>query len=146
MGLITESLRSDSRVELAHVAALPLAEPVCEELKAAAQEWLAGAEMQFRHIETAHRFAKAITNARPIECLCDVLQHHERYGGGLRWFVLRNGLVEPRTPPLAGFSLYRFRLWSVCRLATQCRVLHNMPPAIRNDDSAEDEALEVADE
>jgi len=146
MRLITESIRKDSRVELGHVAALPSAVSVCEKLKAAAQEWLEDAEMQLRHIETAHRFARAITTARPIECLRDVLQHHESNGGGLRWFVLRNGRVEPRTPPLAGFSLYRFRLWSVCRLATQCRVLRNMPPAIRNDDSREDEALEAADE
>lgn len=102
--------------------------------------------MQIRHIETAHRFAKAIKSARPIECLSDVLQHHERYGGGLRWFVLHNALVEPRTPPRAGSSLYRFRLWSVCRLATQCGVLDNMPSAIQEDGSAEDEALEADDE
>jgi hypothetical protein len=146
MGLINELLRNDNRLELADVAALPSAERVCEELKAAAQGWLGGAEMQPRHIETAHRFAKAITNARPVECLRDVLQHHERYGGGLRWFVLRNGRVEPRTPPLPGFSLYRFRLWSVCRLATQCGVLRNMPSAIGNDHSAEDAALEAADD
>ena len=87
--------------------------------------------MQLRHIETAHRFASAITNARPIECLRALLQHHEVYGGGLRWFVLRNGGVEPRTPPRAGSSRYRFRLWSLCRLATQCGVLRNMPLCIR---------------
>ena len=113
---------------------------------AAAQEWLKGAEMQLRHIETAHRFASAIPSAQPIECLRALLQYHEMYGGGLRWFVLRNGRVEPRTPPLAGSSRYRFRLWSLCRLATQCGVLRNMPPAIRDDDSGEDETLEAADE
>jgi hypothetical protein len=139
MDLVAESLQNDSRVELADLAALPAAAPICEDLMTAAQEWRKNAEMQLRHIEKAHCFASAIPSARPIECLRALLQHHEVYGGGLRWFVLRNGWVEPRTPPRAGSSRYRFRLWSLCRLATQCGVLSTMPSALRTDVEADEE-------
>jgi hypothetical protein len=146
MDLIAKSLQNASRVELADVAALPDAPRVCDELKAAAQEWNMNTEMQLRHIERAHLFASAIPSARPIECLRAILQHHEVYGGGLRWFVLRDGWVEPRTPPRAGSSGYRFRLWSLCRLATQCGVLRNMPDALFGDDESEaDESSEDTD-
>jgi hypothetical protein len=127
------------------VAALPDAVRVCDELTVAAQEWLKNPDMQIRHIERAHRFASAITNTRPIDCLRALLQHHEVYGGGLRWFVLRNGWVEPRTPPRDGSFGYRFRLWSLCRLATQCGVIRKMPPALLRDEKA-DETSEDGDE
>jgi len=147
MDFVAESLQNDSRVELADLVALPEAAPICEELMAAAQEWRTNPAMQLRHIETAHRFASSIASTRPIECLRALLQHHEVHGGGLRWFVLRNGRVEPRTPTRGGSSRYRFRLWSLCRLATQCGVLRNMPLAVRGDDEAEeDETSEAADE
>jgi hypothetical protein len=72
-----------------------------------------------------------------MKCLSSLIDYHERYGGGLRWFVLRNGRVEPRTPSRIGSSGYRFRLWSLCRLATQCGVLHKMPAALRRNNEAE---------
>ena len=87
MDLVAKSLQNKSRVELAEVAALPQAVPVSEALMAGAQEWRKDTQMQLRHIETAHRFVSAIPSARPIECLRALLQHHELYGGGLRWFV-----------------------------------------------------------
>ena len=69
------------------------------------------------------------------------------YGGGLRWFVLRNDRVEPCTPWRGGSSRYRFRLWSLCRLAAQCGVLRDMPIALREDAEAEeDETAEAANE
>jgi hypothetical protein len=147
MDLIAKALSNESKVPLTHVAALPAAAPLCEELMAAAQEWRKGAEMDLRHVETAHRFANGISSARPVECLRALLQHHEVHGGGLRWFVLRNGKVEPRTPLRYGSSRYRFRLWSLCRLATQCGVLGDMPLALRRDTEAEEDgASEGADE
>jgi len=48
--------------------------------------------------------------------------------------VLRNGHVEPRLPPLTNASGYRFRLWSLCRLATQCGVIRDMPAGLREED------------
>jgi hypothetical protein len=116
-------------------------------LAAAAKEWTKRAEMQLRHIDTAHHFALAFPSAQPMACLSALLQHHEAHGGGLRWFVLRNGRVEPRTPSRTGSSGYRFRLWSLCRLAAQCGVLHGMPAALRaNDEADEAETLGGADE
>jgi hypothetical protein len=147
MDLIAEALNKDGRVALTDVAKIPSAATICKELVAAAREWRRNAGMQqLRHIETAHRFAGAFPNAQPAECLRALLAHHERYGGGLRWFALRNGRIEPRTPPRAGSSRYRFRLWSLCRLATQCGVLRYMPLALRGDEVEEDENSEAADE
>ncbi len=147
MDLLAESLQNHSRVRLADTAAHPQAAAVCEELMAAAQEWRHRAKMQLRHIETAHRFAGAVPGVRPVECLGALLQHHETYGGGLRWFVLRDGWIEPRTPWRSGSSRYRFRLWSLCRLAAQCGVLRNMPVALLRDvESEEDETGEAVHE
>ena len=96
--------------------------------------------MQVRHIEAAHRFARHHSEGpEPSTAYDRLLQHHEMHGGGLRWFVLRNGCVEPRTPPRAGSSRYRFRLWSLCRLAAQCGVLRTMPLALRTDSDAEED-------
>ena len=138
MDLVAIPLLSKSHVKLADVAALPDAVLVCKELMAAAQDWRKGADLRLRHIETAHRFAIAIPSAQPIKCLRALLQHHENFGGGLRWFVLRDDRVEPRTPPRSGSPRYRFRLWSLCRLATQCGVLRDMPLPILEDDEAEE--------
>jgi hypothetical protein len=113
---------------------------------AAAQDWRKDVTMQLRHIETAHRFANAIPQSDPIECLEKLLQHHEIYGGGLRWFVLRNGWVEPRTVPRVGSSRYRFRLWSLCRLAAQCGAIRSMPTALRYDTEAEEDDTSEADD
>jgi len=147
MDLVADNLRKGSRVALSEIAAHPAAGPICKKLMAAAQEWRKIADLQLRHVETAHQFASAIPKARPIDCLRALLRHHEFHGGGLRWFVLRNGWVEPRTPPLAHSSRYRFRLWSLCRLATQSGVLRKMPPALRDDDEADEiEASETSNE
>jgi len=140
MDLMARALAQNARLFLAEVAALPEAKPICKELFNAARAWLAVADLQIRHIETAQRFAVAINTAQPSGCLNRLLYHHEVFGGGLRWFVLRNGRIEPRTPPGAGTSSYRFRLWSLCRLATQCCVIRSMPLALRQDAEAEEDA------
>lgn len=145
MDLVAASLRKESRVKLSEVAALQRASDVCDELVAAAQEWRKNTEMPVRHIERAHRFASAIPSRRPAECLSALIQYHEMYGGGLRWFVLRNGWVEPRTPSRVGSSRYRFRLWSLCRLATQCGVLKKMPSGL-DDEIEEAETSEAGDD
>lgn len=144
MDIIAEVLRAAMMRDKPYVLLKEIAQHkdaagVCKELMAAAQAWRKGVEMPLRHIEAAHRFAGAITTDRPIECLRALLQHHEVYGGGLRWFVLRNGRVEPRMPPANSASRYGFRLWSLCRLATQCGVLKTMPAALRNDPAYLDE-------
>lgn len=130
MEVIADVLRDKPDIAIKEVAQHKNAASVCKELLAAAQAWRKAPDMQMRHIEAAHRFAEAITTDQPIECFRILLLHHETYGGGLRWFVLRNGRVEARTPPTNSASRYGFRLWSLCRLATQCGVLKTMPKAL----------------
>jgi hypothetical protein len=139
MDLIATALGNKSSVALKDVAAHFNAAAVCSELRSAADAWRGAGAMQPRHIEQAHRFASAITNQHPLACLRAVLEHHEIHGGGLRWFVLRDGKVEARSRPRAGSSRYRFRLWSLCRLGAQCGVLRGMPAALRGDNEAEEE-------
>lgn len=147
MDVIAAALGSQSSIKLADVAKLDSAKKACSALMTAAKEWRRYAGVQLSHIDKAHRFVSAIKSAQPSQCLKMLLQHHETYGGGLRWFVLRNGLIEPRTLPHAGTSRYRFRLWSLCRLATQCGVLRKMPRAISDDVEAKEyEAEEASDE
>jgi hypothetical protein len=147
MDLVAESLGGKSRIALADIAARPDAARTCDELAEAAEAWRALPDHAVRHIQAAHRFAHAIPGPRPSECLRAVLAHHEVYGGGLRWFVLRDGKVEPRTPPRAGSARYRFRLWSLCRIASQCGVIRGMPPALRDDDDADEaESSEDSDD
>jgi hypothetical protein len=142
MDIVADALVKNSYADLAEVAALPAAGAVCRGLMSAARDWREHAAIELRHIETAHRFANAIQSSQPVDCIGALLRHHEYYGGGLRWFVLRNGRIEPRTPVRSGSSRYRFRLWSLCRLATQCGVLRNMPPALRDYSEVEpDEAV-----
>ncbi|MBB5045954.1 hypothetical protein HNR60_000689 [Rhodopseudomonas rhenobacensis] len=142
MDLISKSLGGKSRVPLAEAASTPSAKRVCEELYAAARDWPTDETLSLRHIGSAHRFANAISSADPIACFTALLQHHEIYGGGLRWFVLRGELVEPRTGPSAAASSYRFRLWSLCRLATQCGVIDEMPAGLLDEpDEAEENGL-----
>ena len=147
MDLIADALRGKNSVTLTEIVSRPEANAVCKELIESAQAWQNVAEYQIRHIETAHRFAKEIASAQPSACLRTLLHHHELYGGGLRWFVLRNGSVEPRTPPQqSGSSSYGFRLWSLCRLAIQCGVLKTMPHALLTyEESEDDQSMETSD-
>lgn len=147
MDLVAKALKNKSHINLSDVVRLPNAANICKELFIAAREWSKTARVPIRHIESAHRFAEAINNEQPAECLRALLYHHEAHGGGLRWFVLRNNLIEVRTPSRGGSSRYRFRLWALCRLATQCGILRKMPSAIKGDvEEEEDETSDNADE
>lgn len=138
MELIAKVLGGYPAVLLSNVADHPDATRVCQSLFDAAREWQRCSKPFLRHIDSANRFAEAIASAKPSECLRTLLVHHETYGGGLRWFVLRDDSVEPRTPPSAGSGRYRFRLWSLCRLAVQCGVNGTMPRVICEDEDADD--------
>ena len=72
-------------------------------------------------------------SAVPVDCFRQLLRHHEIYGGGLRWFVLRDAHVEARTLSSGEASRFGFRLWALCRLAVQCGVLTKMPKALHDD-------------
>lgn len=140
MNYINEALNREPKVALADVARGGAAKEVCKALQAAAQAWLsvqAGSTAQattLRHADAADRFAQTMAaSAVPLDCFRQLLRHHETYGGGLRWFVLRDGQVEARTRSNGEASRYGFRLWALCRLAVQCGVLTKMPIALHDD-------------
>ncbi len=146
MDLVASSLRSAPKVKLSEVAAMPGAAAVCAELLDAAKAWRGRPAHPIRHAETADRLAEAISSARPVECLEALLRYHEIHGGGLRWFVVRDGMVEPRTPSRGGASSYRFRLRSLCRLAVQCGTIESMPAIGEAGEDPGDNAADDSDE
>lgn len=142
MDHVAQVLRGMPEVALKEVAQHKSASIVCKELRSASLAWLAAPEIALRHVDTARRFAEATTTDQPLECFRILLRHHETYGGGLRWFVLRDDRVEARTPPSSTASRYGFRLWPLCRLAAQCGVLKSMPKALQDDAYLDDEGDE----
>jgi len=134
MNLIKRVLGDKPAVKVSEVANHRDAKVVCRALVAAAQQWDGTKIVGFRHIDAGHQFAdcfKALGKDQVDQCLKKLLAHHEEHRGGLCWFVLlRNGEIEPRTlPRTANDGFYRFRLWALCRLATQCGVIKPMPTA-----------------
>lgn len=146
MDLIARVLGSNPFVQLVDIAKHPDAKAVSKTLFDAARAWEKGVNPQLRHIDSAVRFAGAITSAKPAECFRALLNHHESYGGGLRWFVQKDDRVEPRSPASLGAARYRFRLWTLCRLAVQCGVVRTTPLAIRGDLSTNDDGFEDGDD
>lgn len=147
MDFIAGSLEASNKptVPLKNIASAPEAKRLCKKLFQAASSWKRDhGSLQIRHIESAHRFANAFRTDAPYDCLSALLHHHEFSGGGLRWFVLRNGNVEPRsTPQGRTSSRYRFRFWPLCRLAAQCGVVL---PSIKGKFESADEEMEDANE
>ena len=149
MELVARVLKKQLFVALGEVVRDPKAKDVCAELSASAKAWLAAARASqgVRHIDAANRFASAVATANRLECLRELLLHHELRGAGLRWFVLRGGNVEARSPAALGSARYRFRLWSLCRLAAQVGVIDGMPSGLEADDyELADDDEELVDE
>jgi len=150
MDFVAESLKDAPQVQVGDVAAQAEAVGCCDELMEAARAWQRYAQAPLPPIDLAlaNRFAHSISSAtRPMDCLRELLIHHQTHGGGLHWFALRDGWIERRKVGRGAASPYRFRLWSLCRLAAQCGILKAMPGALLGDDEAEgDETREIADE
>jgi hypothetical protein len=146
MDFVAQALGGQPSIRLVDAATRPGAAAICNELFSAATRWNKHAPVDLAYVDTADRFALAIRSPQPKECLAALLRYHEAFGGGLRWFVLRDGKIEPRTPPGGRVSRYGFRLWSLCRLAAQCGIVHTMPNALRDrteaDQSETGEALD----
>ena len=145
MNLIARSLTSDVSSSLDDVAAASEAVSDRKELCAAATEWLRGVQSEspatgLSHVEKATAFAQAMTSADPQECVKALLDYHEQHGGGLRWFVRQGMRIELRSrPTIRTAAPYRFRLWSLCRLAAQCGVIGKMPTAIEEESVESDD-------
>jgi hypothetical protein len=96
-----------------------------QRLEQASVAWAANtASATVPHGVPAAALAQTMTTTRsPSERLRALARHHETHGGGLRWFRLQGGRLEPRLPHnMAAASDYRFRLWPLARLAMQCGV------------------------
>jgi len=146
MNYINAALMSEPKLALADVARGSAAKGVCKALRVAAQDWLAmqagstAHATTLRHADAADRFAKTmVASAVPLDCFRQLLRHHEAYGGGSRWFVLRDRYVEASTVSNGEASRYGFRLWALCRLAVQCGVLPSMPNALHDDVEFDDD-------
>jgi hypothetical protein len=140
MDHVSQVLRGKPSVKLSEVSKGNEAKEICKSLQRAAQAWLAVPEMTLRHANAATRFAQVMAaTVAPIDCFRQLLRHHETYGGGLRWFILRNEHIESRTPSNGDVSRYGFRLWALCRMAAQCGVTKNIPSALHDDFGLEDE-------
>jgi hypothetical protein len=86
-----------------------------------------------------------IRNTSPSNRLEILLQHHLSRGGGRRWFRLEGRNVLPDAPTSGDSATpYRFRLWSLGRIAWQAGVVEGMPRAFaqekeeRGDEESED--------
>jgi hypothetical protein len=89
----------------------------------------------------AHELAAlAIEHQRdPGRLIGALVEFHEKNGGGRRWFrVDEEGLVRPASilRDQEG-SPYRYRLFSVARLAMQCKVIDRLPKALEPEDDEE---------
>lgn len=137
LDFVAGAIVGESHLSLAKIADKKKAVLICKELRTAAQQWSKCNTPQLRYIETADRLASAIQSDKPIDCLRALLQHHVKYAGGVHWFSLDDDCVVPLTPQSLGSSRYRFRFWSLCRLAKQCGVISKMPLALLNENDME---------
>ena len=143
MDAISAMLSRKPVIKLSELAKHPEIQEHCQQLIAASEAWKKrNNRVAVRHLDTANKFAAAFPGTATRECLIALLEHHEQRGGGLKWFVLRNDEVVARTNPQGNSSRYRFRLWPLSRLATQCGVIRSMPSALALDgpeDASEEE-------
>ncbi len=92
----------------------------------------------------AHTLAAAIETKKSLRMQVEaLLLHHLKQGGGRRWFQIDGVSVSPDTPTGGhGAAPYRFRLWSLARLAWQTGLVERMPRAFSDTDERDDEEPE----
>ncbi|MBS2031508.1 MAG: hypothetical protein JST54_26645 [Deltaproteobacteria bacterium] len=95
-----------------------------ERLRDAAAAWGSHVDAGGHGDDAATALARASLAARSTsDAVTALVKHHESFGGGLRWFRLRRDRIEPLLPQDVGrASDYGFRLWSLCRMASQCGI------------------------
>lgn len=110
---------------LADVASEPKLVELGRQLTETARAWRAQESTRsFQPADVVDALADAVAKATSTSArLQALLRHHELYGGGLKWFRWRKDRIEPLLPQnRVAVSHYRFRIWPLSRLATQCGV------------------------
>ena len=113
------------------------------ELIVASRAWLAG-KSEFRaEWVPAHELANLATSGAHSfgKLVRGLVEYHEERGRGRRWFRLdEDGLVRPASSlrDQEG-SPYRFRLFSLARLALQCKLIPTIPKALEFIDEESEE-------
>ena len=129
--------RSPNRLGLtvSEVASVGPVRELCNGLWDSAKVWSREARTTLPRGEAVEALADGLANAsKAADRIAALVRHHERYGGGVKWFVLRNGRIMPGTSLTAGgSSRYRFRLWPLARLASQCGRIDGVPDALSSD-------------
>lgn len=119
------------------------------ELQNASQAWLkAPGRNEFPHGQVVTEVAEAVRDASTtLTQLQALTRHHNKHGGGRRWFEEKDGKLRPLVP-YKGIvaSNYRFRLLSLCRLAAQCGVADmNSVLNVLEDQNVDDDFDDEAD-
>lgn len=137
---------SDSPViELGEVSKDRAVKAALDQLVRAGETWRRTAKIADTSLLVpVHALAsEVIRNASPRTRLEVLLRHHLSRGGGRRWFRLEGDKVSPDAPTGGdGATPYRFRLWSLGRLAWQTGVVDGMPQAFEREDERGDEEPE----
>src|SRR5690606_5379714 len=96
-----------------------------DQLRMASETWLKETKRRaFPHHEAADRLALAMTGATSTTLAQTraLVEHHQRQGGGRRWFHEKAGKLVPLVANTGiAASDYRFRLRPLCLLAAQCK-------------------------
>lgn len=105
-----------------------------EQLLTASTSWRKSLKPHIAGQGVVHSLANGICHARSDqERVVALVNHHERFGGGLSWFKFSgNGTQLVRFAPVrpTGTARYRFRLYALCRMALQCGVIDQIPSAL----------------
>lgn len=143
MDAVSEELahnREGPGLSLSGLARRPAIQAACTSLGDAARRWLASERVEVRHVESADRLAHAVASGTTKDRLEALLHHHTAHGGGVRWFVVKDGVVEPKLRPSErGSSRYRFRLWPLARMAVQAGETSTVPAALIDDETYMDD-------
>jgi hypothetical protein len=139
MNAIWSALQNAQGAAVPALSAMDLArmsdvKDAARELISASKEWLAAKTESRSEWGIADELATLVNSqARDLNRLVTrLIEYHELRGGGRRWFRLDDKrLVRPVSSlrDQEG-SPYRFRLFSLARLAVQCKVITKIPPAL----------------
>ena len=126
--------------KLAHEPRQPIkklaagAEAELQNLQRSATEWQKLKRPRLPGGHNVDVLADSITRAKSdTERAEALINHHQLLGGGLRWISLEpNGTHAVRVAPerLTEAARYRFRLYALGRLATQCGLIDRVAPAL----------------